>query len=148
MTRFSFHSFNISSQKFIYCIKAIIWRETIFKDGYNFTVDSHCLWIGFISLTSSPDTLIIIKRVEKHFPDESITSFPFGNKSPNPNKHKGTFFVCVCVHLTHLPGGQAVGEGEQEQGLHLSTTSTHWGPANNIFPQERTGDRGAGEWYY
>lgn len=97
-------------------------------------MDSHYLWIRFIGLTSPPDALIIIKRKERHFTNESVTSFPFGNKSPSPNKHKGIFFL----HLDDLPGGL----WGQEQGLHLSAISTHWGPANNIFPQERTGDRG------
>lgn len=44
--------------------------------------------------------LIIRRREERHFTNESITSFSFGNKSPNPNKRKGIY-----LHLDDLPGG-------------------------------------------
>lgn len=85
-----------------HCIRAIIGREAIFKDAYNFIMDSHCLWIRFIGLTSLLDALIINRRrEERHFTNESITSFPFGNKSSSPKKRKGIY-----LHLDDLPGGQ------------------------------------------
>lgn len=101
MTRFPFHRFNVASPKFIALHQGNYMKGASFKDAYNFIVDSHCLWTRFIGLTSSLDTLTIIKRRERrHFTHESITSFPFGNKSPNPNKHKGVY-----LQLDNLPGG-------------------------------------------
>lgn len=50
--------------------------------------------------TSTLDALFVIRRrEERYFTNESITSFPLGNKSPNPNKHKGIY-----LHLDDLPG--------------------------------------------
>lgn len=62
--------------------------------------------------------IIIRRREERHFTNESITSSPFRNKSSNPKKHKSIY-----LHLNDLPGG--LGGGGQEQGLHLSAISTH-----------------------
>lgn len=97
---------DIEFQVEMYCrwLCVCVWDHSyvciIQNDAYNFIVDPHCLWIRFIGLTSTLDTLLIIRRrEERHFTNESITSFSFGNKSPNPNKRKGIY-----LHLDDLPG--------------------------------------------
>jgi hypothetical protein len=136
---FSFTHLISQVKSWSHCIRAIIWREATDKDAPSFIVDSHCLWISLISLTSSLDTLTIIRREKETFHNESITSFPSGNKSPSTNKHKGIYSFKLWWFTWWA---------REEQGLRLSSLSNHWGSANNAFPQERTRNRGAEERYY